>query len=61
MNHVLEIFALFMALGILTSLCIPETKRRTLEELNGEEHETETPESGINTDKPEPEAESKSV
>jgi PHS family inorganic phosphate transporter-like MFS transporter len=35
--HVLEIFALFMALGILTTLCIPETARKTLEELAGED------------------------
>ncbi|KAG0648040.1 Repressible high-affinity phosphate permease [Hyphodiscus hymeniophilus] len=37
LNHVLEIYALFMFLGIGTSLCIPETKRKTLEELNGED------------------------
>ncbi|KAE8449215.1 acid phosphatase pho5 [Mollisiaceae sp. DMI_Dod_QoI] len=35
--HVFEIFALFMFLGIFTTLCIPETARKTLEELNGEE------------------------
>jgi len=35
--HVLEIFALFMFLGIFTSLLIPETARKTLEDLNGEE------------------------
>ncbi|KAI3405804.1 PHO84 [Candida oxycetoniae] len=33
LNHVLEIFALFMLLGIFTSFLIPETKRRTLEEI----------------------------
>ncbi|RCK55813.1 Inorganic phosphate transporter PHO84 [Candida viswanathii] len=32
--HVLEIFALFMLLGIFTTLLIPETKRRTLEEIS---------------------------
>ena len=32
----MEIFALFMFLGIFTSLLIPETKRRTLEQLAGE-------------------------
>jgi PHS family inorganic phosphate transporter-like MFS transporter len=37
MNHVIEIFAFFMFLGIFTTLCIPETKRKTLEQLNGEE------------------------
>ena len=36
LNHVMEIFALFMLCGIFTSLLIPETKRRTLEELAGE-------------------------
>lgn len=35
-NHVLQIFALFMLVGIFTSLLIPETKRKTLEELAGE-------------------------
>lgn len=37
LNHVLEIYALFMFLGIFTTLCIPETKRMTLEALSGEE------------------------
>ena len=37
LNHVMEIYALFMFLGIFTTLLIPETKRRTLEELSGEE------------------------
>ncbi|TAQ83677.1 hypothetical protein B7494_g8000 [Chlorociboria aeruginascens] len=36
LNHVMEIFALFMLCGVLTSLLIPETKRKTLEELAGE-------------------------
>lgn len=31
--HVMEIFALFMLLGIFTTLLIPETKRMTLEEI----------------------------
>ncbi|KAI9707041.1 MAG: Inorganic phosphate transporter pho84 [Candelina mexicana] len=35
-NHILEIFAAFMFFGILTTLLIPETKRKTLEELAGE-------------------------
>lgn len=38
LNHVMEIFALFMFVGIFTSLLIPETKRKTLEELTGEDH-----------------------
>ena len=36
LNHVMEIFALFMFLGIFTTLLIPETKRKTLEQLAGE-------------------------
>lgn len=36
LNHVLQIFALFMLLGCFTTLLIPETKRKTLEELAGE-------------------------
>ncbi|CZR53896.1 probable phosphate transport protein [Phialocephala subalpina] len=43
--HVMEIFALFMFLGIFTTLCIPETARKTLEELNGEENVTVVEES----------------
>lgn len=35
-NHVIQIFALFMFCGIFTSLLIPETKRKTLEQLAGE-------------------------
>lgn len=31
--HVMQIFALFMLLGIFTSLLVPETKRKTLEEI----------------------------
>ena len=34
--HLMEIFACFMLCGTLVSLLIPETKRRTLEELAGE-------------------------
>lgn len=37
--HVMEIFALFMLLGILTTLLIPETKRKTLEEISEEYHD----------------------
>jgi PHS family inorganic phosphate transporter-like MFS transporter len=36
LNHVMEIFALFMLLGAGTTLLIPETKRKTLEQLAGE-------------------------
>ncbi|KAF3009359.1 Inorganic phosphate transporter pho84 [Neopestalotiopsis sp. 37M] len=37
MDHVLEIYALFMLLGVVTTCFIPETKRKTLEELCGED------------------------
>lgn len=33
LNHVMQIFAAFMLCGIFTTLLIPETKRRTLEDL----------------------------
>ncbi|EMC99269.1 hypothetical protein BAUCODRAFT_396872 [Baudoinia panamericana UAMH 10762] len=36
LNHVIQIFALPMLLGIFTTLLIPETKRRTLEDLANE-------------------------
>ncbi|KAL0259900.1 acid phosphatase pho5 [Diplodia seriata] len=36
LNHVMQIYALFMFLGIGTSWLIPETKRKTLEQLAGE-------------------------
>ncbi|GKZ23208.1 phosphate transporter [Aspergillus brasiliensis] len=36
LNHVIQIFALFMLCGCMTSLLIPETKRLTLEYLSGE-------------------------
>jgi PHS family inorganic phosphate transporter-like MFS transporter len=60
--HVLEIFALFMALGILTTLCIPETARKTLEELAGEDtgsHDDEVP--AVKETAKDPQAEEKSV
>jgi PHS family inorganic phosphate transporter-like MFS transporter len=36
LNHVMQIFALFMFLGIFTTLLLPEPKRKTLEQLAGE-------------------------
>jgi len=36
LNHVMQIFALFMFLGLFTTVLIPETKRKTLEQLAGE-------------------------
>lgn len=35
-NHIMQIFALFMLCGVFTTLLIPETNRKTLEELAGE-------------------------
>ncbi|KAL7628915.1 acid phosphatase pho5 [Parahypoxylon ruwenzoriense] len=43
MDHVLEIYALFMFLGIFTTFLIPETKRKTLEELSGEDPPSSLP------------------
>ncbi|KAH8674776.1 major facilitator superfamily domain-containing protein [Tricladium varicosporioides] len=55
LNHVLEIYALFMFLGIFTSLCIKETKRVTLEVLSGEGDEGNdiggSPQSGLEVGK----------
>lgn len=42
MDHVLEIYALFMLLGCFTTCFIPETKRKTLEELSGEDQPAPT-------------------
>lgn len=39
MPHSLEIFALFMLTGILSTLLLPETKQQTLEELSNEDQE----------------------
>ncbi|GMG43009.1 unnamed protein product [Ambrosiozyma monospora] len=38
LNNVMKIFALFMLLGFFFSFLIPETKRKTLEQLNEELH-----------------------
>ena len=45
MDHVLEIYALFMLLGIGSTALIKETKRKTLEELAGEEMDDDEVES----------------
>ncbi|KAJ5633272.1 phosphate:H+ symporter [Penicillium lividum] len=37
LNHVMQIFALFMLCGVFTTLLIPETKRQSLESLAGED------------------------
>lgn len=38
-KHILEIFALFMLTGIFSTLLIPETKQKTLEELSNEDQD----------------------
>ncbi|BGP48482.1 hypothetical protein JCM10450v2_004358 [Rhodotorula kratochvilovae] len=38
-KHILEIFALFMLTGIFSTLLLPETKGKTLEELSGEDQD----------------------
>ncbi|CCF55727.1 hypothetical protein KAFR_0A02910 [Kazachstania africana CBS 2517] len=37
--HVMQIFALFMLVGVFTTLLIPETKRMTLEEISEKYHD----------------------
>jgi PHS family inorganic phosphate transporter-like MFS transporter len=39
-KHILEIFALFMLTGCFSTLLIPETKGRTLEDLSNEDQES---------------------
>jgi hypothetical protein len=39
MNHLMQIFALFMLAGFFISWLIPETNGKTLEELSGEDRE----------------------
>ncbi|KAG9315075.1 major facilitator superfamily domain-containing protein [Chiua virens] len=39
-QHIMEIFAFFMLTGIFSTLLIPETKQRTLEDLSNENQET---------------------
>ncbi|KAF4947388.1 hypothetical protein FGADI_10459 [Fusarium gaditjirri] len=50
MDHVLEIYALFMLLGIFTTLLIPETARKTLEELSGEDDYANNPETIVDSE-----------
>jgi PHS family inorganic phosphate transporter-like MFS transporter len=63
LNHVLEIYALFMFLGIFTTLLIPETARKTLEELSYEGNSTlrEDLETGKGEERNEPVASEESV
>lgn len=45
-NHILQIFALFMLSGIFSTLLIPETKGKSLEELSGEDQDNFIQEEG---------------
>lgn len=47
LDHVLEIYALFMLLGCFSTLCIKETKRKTLEELAGEDMHAPVPDATV--------------
>jgi PHS family inorganic phosphate transporter-like MFS transporter len=40
LKHILELFAFFMLTGVFSTLLIPETKGRTLEDLSNENQET---------------------
>lgn len=42
LNHVMEIFALFMLCGVFTTWLIPETKRKSLEELAATYHDDDS-------------------
>lgn len=43
----MKIYAFFMLLGCFTTLLIPETKRKTLEEMSGEEGTAEVVEQEV--------------
>lgn len=38
-DHILEIFAFFMFTGVLSTLLLPETKQRSLEDISNESQE----------------------
>ncbi|KAL5430607.1 hypothetical protein PMIN07_009094 [Paraphaeosphaeria minitans] len=52
LDHVMQIYSVFMFAGIFTSLLVPETKRKTLERLAGEVEGTPEydPDNGRNMD-----------
>ena len=50
LNHVMQIFAGFMLCGVFTTLLIPETKRRSLEELARTYHGDDEVEAGTEAD-----------
>ncbi|WVQ71037.1 phosphate:H+ symporter [Cryptococcus sp. DSM 104548] len=47
LKHILEIFALFMLTGVFSTLLLPETKGRTLEDLSQEDQENFVHDSNI--------------
>jgi Sugar (and other) transporter len=49
-NHVMQIYSLFMFLGIFTTLLIPETKRLTLEKLSGEYDSSDESVTGVDVE-----------
>ena len=53
-DHVMQIYSLFMFLGIFTTLLIPETKRLTLEKLSGEYDMSDEPVGGADVAVPKP-------
>lgn len=50
LDHVMEIFALFMLCGVGTTLLIPETKRKSLEWLAWRWHDDALPEEDRQTE-----------
>lgn len=49
-NHLLQLFALFMLTGILSSFLINETKGKTLEELSQEENDDDADQNSVTDD-----------
>ncbi|WWC58526.1 phosphate:H+ symporter [Kwoniella dejecticola CBS 10117] len=49
LKHILEIFALFMLTGIFSTLLLPETKGRTLEDLSQESQDHFVRDTNVNT------------
>lgn len=47
--HILEIFALFMLTGVFSTLLLPETKNKSLEDLSQEDQEDFVKDSSVAT------------
>ncbi|OXB38425.1 phosphate:H+ symporter [Cryptococcus neoformans] len=52
LKHILEIFAFFMLTGVFSTLLLPETKNRSLEDLSQEDQENFVRNSGMTTAAP---------